>query len=203
MANAGCGAAEVTKRDPARPGPCQRRQQMLPGVRGVGKPMQAQCQRARASRQHPELKTVRPHPASPHHHRGSHPVTLSRQPRCRTFRSAWSHTSPISAALAIIGGSARVIHSFAVPPAGGRPPRVKEPFQEPFPFETALLEPRADHVSRCPTRAFVKPAEPGKPASQEVKDHRATLGLHGAPANWEPASTAWRAVAAGQRRYRA
>src|SRR5215470_10187912 len=32
-----------------------------------------------------------------------------------------------------------------------------------------LLAACADHVSRGPTRAFVKPAEPGKPASQGVK----------------------------------
>src|SRR5262252_2090344 len=37
----------------------------------------------------------------------------------------------------------------------------------------ALQEARADQVSKRSTRAFAKPAEPGKPASQGSKDHRA------------------------------
>jgi len=48
---------------------------------------------------------------------------------------------------------------------------LSEPTKEPFVCEMALLAARAAHVSRRPTRAFVKPAEPGKPASQGVKDH--------------------------------
>src|SRR5579859_42489 len=46
-----------------------------------------------------------------------------------------------------------------------------EPAKEASPFETALLEARADHVSRRSTRTFAKPPEPAKPASQGVK-HR-------------------------------
>jgi len=45
---------------------------------------------------------------------------------------------------------------------------------------------RADHESRRSTRAFIKPAEPGKPASQGVKHRRATSDLHDNPDNCEP-----------------
>ena len=46
----------------------------------------------------------------------------------------------------------------------------------------ALLAARADHVSRCPTRAFVKPTAPGKPTSQGVKTSPSHLG-------WSPRPT--------------
>jgi hypothetical protein len=44
-------------------------------------------------------------------------------------------------------------------------------------------------MSRRPTRALAKTAEPGRPASQGVKDHRATSHRHGEPGNSEPADT--------------
>src|SRR5215813_3111696 len=44
-------------------------------------------------------------------------------------------------------------------------------------------------MSRRPTRALAKTAEPGRPASQGVKDHRAASHRHGDPGNSEPADT--------------
>src|SRR5262249_13283272 len=44
-------------------------------------------------------------------------------------------------------------------------------------------------MSRRPTRALAKTAEPGRPTSQGVKDHRATSHRHGDPGNSEPADT--------------
>jgi hypothetical protein len=51
-----------------------------------------------------------------------------------------------------------------------------EPTKEPFVGEMALPQARAAHASRRPTRAFVNPAEPGKPASQGGQRSLSHLG---------------------------
>jgi hypothetical protein len=62
-----------------------------------------------------------------------------------------------------------------------------EPAKEPSNREMALPEARADQVSRSPTRAFVKPAEPAKPA---VKGSRRRPRLACAAAGSPPGQAA-------------
>src|SRR5215468_730218 len=57
------------------------------------------------------------------------------------------------------------------------------------PGEMAPPEARGARMSPRPTRACAKTAEPGKPARQGIKDHRATPDLHGDPTTCEPADT--------------
>ena len=52
-----------------------------------------------------------------------------------------------------------------------------------------VVQRRADRVPRPPYGACANTAEPTKPHSQRVKDHRAAPHLHGDPANGEPADT--------------
>jgi len=48
--------------------------------------------------------------------------------------------------------------------------------KEPSPCDMTLPEACADHVPRCPTRAFIKCGRADEAGSQGVKDRRATLG---------------------------
>src|SRR5215468_4882199 len=127
-------------------------QSLLSGRRSTGLP-------AKEPIQEPTWTDFRRHPATP----GD----------CQAWSGA--HSATPSDARNVTGGQGVAGSNPAVPTGSDNffeyTSTPSEPTKEPFVCEMALLAARADHVSRRPTRAFVKPAGPGKPTSQGVKDH--------------------------------